>query len=130
MKSQRRWFVTCLVALFSTGVLAIPETAAATTTLQCKTESGAQASRLELDLKKRILRWGSSTEYRITGLTKQFITAVEVRWMGSPRKVGNEVWVMNRASGRYWRASVFEVCAIADCTQKTIEARTFEGVCR
>ncbi|MDH3239971.1 MAG: hypothetical protein OEO83_04825 [Alphaproteobacteria bacterium] len=130
MKLLLRFGVAWLLSVPSAFIWGIPGTASAATNLQCKTESGAQASRLVLDLKARTLRWGTSTEYRITGVTKRFITAVEVRWMGAPREVGNEVWVMNRATGQYWRASVFEVCAVADCKKKTVEARTFKGVCR
>ena len=129
MSLQSRCLIVGLVVALGVGAWGLPGAAAAKI-LQCKTESGAPASRLELDLKKRTLRWGISTEYRITGLTKHFITAVEVRWMGAPREIGNEIWVMNRATGRYWRASVFEVCAIADCKEKTVEARTFKGTCR
>lgn len=103
---------------------------AAPTTLQCRTDTGAQVSQLVLDLKKRRMRWGISTDYKIIHLTKRFITAVEVGWMGAPRKVGSEIWVIDRASGAYWRASIYEVCAVADCKDKNVEARTFKGVCR
>jgi hypothetical protein len=130
MTLHLRWVVAGFVAVLGIGTWGISETAAAVKVLQCKTDSGAQASRLEMDLEKRTLRWGTSTEYRITGLTKRFITAVEVRWMGAPREIGNDIWVMNRTTGRYWRASVFQVCAIPSCDQKTVEARTFKGVCR
>ncbi|HSR55279.1 MAG TPA: hypothetical protein VLN73_03495, partial [Alphaproteobacteria bacterium] len=99
-------------------------------TLQCKTEDGAHASKLVLDLKKRKMRWGTSMDYRILRVTKRFITAVEIRWMGAPRDVGSEIWVMNRASGAYWRASIYEVCTVANCRKKDIEAKTYKGVCR
>lgn len=119
-----------LLSLMALGLWRATDAAAKQRVLQCKTDDGAQASRLVLDLNKRTMLWGTSTEYRITGITRQFVTAVEVRWMGAPRRVGNEVWVMDRKSGKYWRASVFETCAVPDCTRKNVEARTFKGVCR
>jgi hypothetical protein len=126
----RRYLFWAAITLL-TGPLAASGTAiAAPTTLQCKTDTGAHASQLVLDLEKRRMRWGSSTDYRITRLTKRFITAVEVGWMGAPREVGSEIWVMDRASGTYWRASVYQVCTVADCTKRNIEAQTFRGVCR
>lgn len=130
MNLRTRSLCFSFALLLAMGLWPVGEAAAKPRVLQCKTDDGAQASRLVLDLKNRTMRWGTSTEYRITGITKQFVTAVEVRWMGAPRRVGNEVWVMDRNSGKYWRASVFEVCAVPDCTKKNVEARTFKGVCR
>ena len=78
----------------------IGEVAAEPITLKCFDSSGLATVDLSIDLDTKIITWGVTTYY-ITGVTDTYISAYE-----ETDAVGGEVWVINRITGDYKRATV------------------------
>lgn len=76
------------------------------------------------------MRWGVLSRFRITQQDERYISAFEIL---TPDQVGGEIWVLDRGTGQYTRASVAILA-----TQFTdgrpvdpqLQATTYSGVCR
>jgi len=95
-------------------------------TLKCHADNGTPTVDLLIDLENREMKWGI-TRYGILKIAKGYITALEIQ----PHKtVGTEVFVVERSSGKYWRASVGMTCRGKGCTDYKMSANTYMGICQ
>jgi hypothetical protein len=86
-----------------------------------------------VDIDKRSMAWGDYAQYRIHALDDRHISAYQINASG----VGGEVWVLNRVSGEYLRATVFVGYSSAEAARKAAEkndsgrpsAQTYRGKC-
>lgn len=72
-------------------------------TLKCVADDGTPTEPIMVDLAKGTMHWGGS-DYQIKGVTDRYITAIEEpsqTW----EKVGGEIWVLDRVTLEYWRAT-------------------------
>jgi hypothetical protein len=76
---------------------------AAPLTLKCTAHNGETTEPLILDVDQGTMKWGIST-YKIRTITDRYISAYQI--MGD-QEVGGEIWVLNRTTGEYLRASVY-----------------------
>jgi len=100
-------------------------------TLKCQTDDGIPAVDLLIDLENKEMKWGTSqyaSRYKIIKISDKYITALETQSVF--KEAGGEVWVMDRASGEYWRASVGMTCRGKGCTDYKMSADTYMGICR
>ena len=117
-----------MVLLASAGANAAP------VTFKCFDSSGVPTVDLVVDVEKRTMNWGPAARYRIRAVDDAYITAYEDNPSSS---VGGEVWVLNRNSGEYLRASVFVGFTEAQVERwkkdrsvtGTLTASTYRGKC-
>ncbi len=94
-------------------------------TLKCSTDTGEETVDLIIDVANHTMKWGI-IEYNIVGTTDTYITA----YQNSTKNVGGEVWVINRITGLYKRASVDIYFYKGQKPEEgTLKALTFEGHC-
>ena len=89
--------VSLIVAL----LFIISVTEAATITFKCTTAEGDPAADLVVDTANQTMMWGS-TKYVIHAINDRYISA----YQKSLSEVCGKVWVFNRITGEYLRASV------------------------
>lgn len=116
-----------IVLLFS--FLCVSEAFAGAISLKCIDSSGQAAADLHVDLAEGELRW-SIVRYRITQQSDRYISATQVT---SPDEVGGEIWVLDRITGEYTRASV-SILATEFSEGRPVDPRlaavTYSGVCK
>jgi hypothetical protein len=117
------------IFLLLVQVMAAKTCTAAPLTLNCATQDGTPTPDIILDIDKRRMTWGSS-QLEIREVTDRYITAFKPPSQ-SWEKVGGEVWVLDRATGDYLRASVGFVSRGVNgrYTPPTLEASTYRGRC-
>ena len=93
--------------------------------LKCKTAEGLDAVDLTVNLENKEMSWGQS-KYTIIHVDSDYITALLYRG-DNP---GGEIWLLHRSSGKYWRASVGEICRTSECKSTYMAASTYEGTCK
>jgi len=99
-------------------------------TLKCTTAAGEPAADLTVDLDRKVMTWGQSPNYRITKVTDRYITAIRNDDDVTPIDVGSEIWVLDRVTGDYKRASVEMFCKESSCrTGSVLQAATYFGRC-
>lgn len=91
--------------------------------LKCRTQEGLDTVDLIVDMERRTMSWGVAN-YGITAATEEYITAFRKR-----DEVGGEVFVLHRATGDYWRASVGAFCQDARCESTKMGTGTYLGRC-
>lgn len=99
-------------------------------TLKCVTDDGQQLPDLIINIEKRKMNWGNPAllKYDIIHINETYITGLEKTF----DQVGGEIWVINRATGEYKRASVGIFYNSPEEFQKgngSLEANTYEGRC-
>jgi hypothetical protein len=101
-------------------------------TLKCINDSGEKMADLVVDLEAGIMTWATFQEYKIIHVDSDYITAFQAESDSaiSTSKVGGEIWVLHRSSGRFWRAAVGEYCDESDCSSVHMDTATYEGTCR
>src|SRR5581483_6954273 len=87
---------TCILGI-ATCVSAVP------VTFKCNAEGGTPVADLIVDLDARQMKWGRTATYVIHRTDEQYISAHEI----TPDRVGGEIWVLDRKTGEYNRATVF-----------------------
>lgn len=94
--------------------------------LKCRTATGQEAVDLRIDLASNRMDWGG-TAYTITKVTDNYLTAIQ-----NPEhtRVGGEVWVLDRVTGAYKRASVYMRCSDESCISSELSIGSYEGTCR
>lgn len=107
-------------------VLAAGACTAAPVTLRCITDDGERTGDAIVDIDRRVMTFGI-VQYEIRSITDRYITAIHE----PSDKVGGELWVLDRASGEYQRASVGFVTRGVNgaYTPFTLEAHTYRGTC-
>jgi len=118
--------ITFVISLYSQFAPLAALAVSPPTTLKCTTHDGIETVDLVVDLDNRKMNWGIS-EYLITKVSDNYITGSQV--MGSYRD-GGEIWVIDRSSGEYWRASVGKICTDENCTSAKMDANFYQGICR
>jgi hypothetical protein len=111
-----------LAALFACTANAAP------ITLKCTDSSGQPAADLFVDSAAGVMRWGV-IPYRITHQNDRYISAVQ----STTNNVGGEIWVLDRVTGQYTRASVAMLAtrfAGATPLDPHLEASTYSGTCK
>lgn len=94
-----------LIGLGAAGLISFAALAAdQPLALKCVTEDGTEAADLFVDLRRKTMQWGPM-KYQITSSTEKYITGISIGGE-IPSEVGGEVWVLDRVSGDYKRASV------------------------
>jgi hypothetical protein len=92
--------VRVLVLAFS--IFAVGTCVAAPMAIKCNAaEGGPFAQTLTVDLEGKSMKWGIVT-YKIISMNAHYITGLD-----DASGVGGEIWVLDRETGEYWRASVF-----------------------
>jgi len=104
-------------------------TQAAPITFKCTTAEGDPAADLIVDTKARTLTWGGNQKYEIHSMSDRYISA----YLKSPSEVGGEVWVFNRITGEYLRASAYIGWENSEAIKRKeagkLTATTFQGKC-
>jgi hypothetical protein len=77
---------------------------AGTVIFKCTLSDGTPVSNLEIDIENQKIKWGFYI-YKIRGMTDQYISAYQSDQLTT--SVGGEVFVFNRITGFYQRATVF-----------------------
>jgi hypothetical protein len=101
---------------------------AAPVTLKCTAAGSSALFDIIIDIEKRTMTWGGS--YQIRSITDRYITAIldpsETR-----DKLGGEVWVLDKDTGEYQRASVGMVSRGVNGTYTPfkLEANAYSGRC-
>ena len=106
------------VALLLIQLAVVGSSVAAPVTFKCTTAEGTSAADLVIDIEKRTMAWGI-TKYTIHAVDDRYISAYE----NSKGAVGGEVWVLNRISGEYLRASVFIGWDSLEAARKAAETK-------
>ena len=122
-----------LVALLCFGT-AVDIANAAPVRFKCQAEDGTPVADLVVDVDKRVMAWGEISKYTIHMVDDVYISAYETVRDDS---VGGEVFVFNRNTGEYARATVFLGFSSPDAVRKSIEtgargrlvATTYAGRC-
>jgi hypothetical protein len=87
-----------ILAMFAAGTCS-----AAPMVLKCNaTPDGPFVYTLTVELEAKWMRFGQFGTYQIVGLTERYITGFEE----GDKHVGGQIWVLDRDTGEYWRASV------------------------
>ncbi len=98
-------------------------------TFKCTTAEGDPAADLVIDTENRTLVWGKYQKYEIHSMNDRYISA----YLKSQSEVGGEVWVFNRVTGDYLRASAFigwdNPGAVKRNDPGKLTATTFRGKC-
>ena len=110
------------IALMFMSVTAVAEEVI----LKCVTAEGTQTEDIVVDLEAKEMRFGI-IRYTILNVTPDYITAFTDQTYG---KVGGDIWLLHRATGRYWRGAVGEYCTDEKCTATRPAAHTYTGTCR
>jgi hypothetical protein len=117
------------IATLLIGLLVVGPAHSAPLILKCTDSSGQPVADLQVDLAGREMRW-SILRYRITQLSDRYISALQLT---APSDVGGEVWVLDRVTGRYTRASVAVLATGFSGNQPVnprLEASTYTGTCK
>ena len=94
--------------------------------LHCISSDGNRTVDLIIDMEKKMMQWGSASQYSIVDISKKFVTAYQ-KPNGVP---GGEVWVMNRQTGEYTRALAAEMFHYwQEPEQAKLKGRIHEGRC-
>lgn len=97
-------------------------------TFKCTTAEGHPAADLVVDIENRNLMWGGQ-KYAIRATDDRYVSA----YLESQGEVGGEVWVFNRVTGEYLRASVYIGYDGPEPIRKNdpgkLTAATFRGKC-
>lgn len=98
--------------------------------LKCKSSGGDKMTDLVFDLEARTMTWAFQ-EYKIVHVDSDYITAFQANSDSatSTSKVGGEIWVLHRSSGKFWKAAVGEYCDGSDCSSVHMDTSTYEGTC-
>jgi hypothetical protein len=128
--------VRAWVLVFS--IFAVGTCVAAPMVLKCNAVwNGPIIQKLTVDLEERSMRWGDVGRYKIISMTDRYITGLEDQDDG----VGGQIWVLDRDTGEYWRATVFLGWdSLASLTvsggkpptsppPKTVQSATYHGKC-
>lgn len=109
-------------------LLAISSCAAAPVTLKCTTAQGTPAADLVVDVENSTMLW-SISKYTIHAIDDRYISAHSV----GPREIGGEIWVLNRATGEYLRASVSVTWDSPEAIERRLPGKlgtsTYTGKC-
>src|SRR5712675_3405416 len=100
--------VTTLLLVSLTPAMAKPYV------LKCTTSDGQLSAELTIDLDQRVMTWGKTPSYIIIKITDRYITAIENQNVITT-DVGDEIWVLDRVSGEYKRATIGMYCNDASC---------------
>lgn len=119
-----------IVGLLATFcLLTVSTVQAAPITFKCMTSAGDPAADLIVDPENRTLMWGGNQKYTIHSMSDRYISA----YLNSTGEVGGEVWVFNRITGEYLRASAYigwdSPEAITRKEAGKLTATTFRGKC-
>ena len=98
-------------------------------TLKCWLPDGKPTGDLVIDLDKKTMKWAGVLEYKIEKLTPEYITAIQESYQ---TEVGSEIFVINRATGDYQRASVaikYSGVAAYEKGDGRFSADTYAGRC-
>ena len=110
-------------------LLTVGVTEAAPVTFKCTTAEGDPAADLVVDTAERTLVWGGGQKYAIHAMNDRYISA----YLQSQSEVGGEVWVFNRVTGEYVRASVYVGWDSPEAVRRRdpgkLTATTFRGKC-
>ncbi len=120
------------IAFLIAQLLLVGSSAAAPVTFKCTTSEGTPAADLVVDIEKRTMVW-SIKKYTIHAIDDRYISAYE----NNQSRVGGEVWVLDRTTGNYLRASVsvsWESPEAAKAAMQRndpgkISAQTYRGKC-
>ena len=128
--SVMKTVLTTLCLIVSFVVISQP-VSAEVIKLLCKYEGGTEFNRsLIIDLNKKVLEWNNiRNSHKIVGVEKSHITAINF----DEGYIGGEVLVLNRISGRYWRARVKNWCIAgypSPCQKQEVSSDTRGGVCK
>ena len=75
------------------------------------------------------MTWGKTPSYIIIKITDRYITAIENQNVITT-DVGDEIWVLDRVSGDYKRATVGMYCNDASCNSRTqLDVGKYFGRC-
>ena len=75
------------------------------------------------------MTWGKTPSYIIIKITDRYITAIENQNVITT-DVGDEIWVLDRVSGDYKRATVGMYCNDASCNSGTqLDVGKYFGRC-
>jgi hypothetical protein len=96
MRLSSCWSLLLLPLVMSSGACL-----SAPLNFNCKSDAGLAVSDLIVDIENRWMIWGAF-RYEIRSVTDRYVTGI--RW-GSD-SIGAEVWVLDRSTGEYQRASV------------------------
>jgi hypothetical protein len=117
------------VSLIAALLLTVGVTESAPVKFKRTTAEGDPAADLVVDTENRTLVWAGNQKYAIHAMNDRYISA----YLKSQSAVGGEVWVFNRVTGEYLRASAYigwdspEVIKRNDPGKLT--ATTFRGKC-
>ena len=115
--------VTTLLLVSLTPAMAKPYV------LKCTTSDGQPSADLTIDLDQRVMTWGKTPSYIIIKITDRYITAIENQNVITT-DVGDEIWVLDRVSGDYKRATIGMYCNDASCnTGKHLDVGKYFGRC-
>lgn len=112
-----------------TALLLANTATAAPVTLKCTDQSGEPVADLLVDVTAKEMSW-SISRYRITQLGARYISAVEIT---PPDRVGGEIWVLDRVTGRYTRAAVAILATQFQDGRPVdpkLRAANYSGVCK
>jgi len=107
------------------GTLLVSPVLAEDVVLKCVTAEGTKAADLTINLATKRMTW-SVIGYRIVHVDSDYITAIK----DQQDKMGGDIWVLHRSSGKYWRVAIGEYCDGKDCGSTRTAAVTYEGTCR
>ena len=124
--SVMKTVLTTLCLIVSFVVISQP-VSAEVIKLLCKYEGGTEFNiDLKIDLNKKVLEWARVlNSHEIVSVTESHITAIEFK-----DPLGGEVLVLDRISGRYWRAMVANFCMGNGCEKTQVLSDTSDGVCK
>jgi len=119
-----------LVFLVIAQIMAAGTCTASPLTIACRAEGDTVLTfDITLDIDRRTMTWGGS-QFEIREVTERYITAFEPpsqTW----ERVGGEVWVLDRVTGEYLRATVrFTSRGVnGSYTPRALTADTYRGKC-
>jgi len=110
-------------------LLTVVVTHAAPVTFKCTTAEGDPAADLVVDTTERTLVWGGGQKYAIHSMNDRYLSA----YLQTQSEVGGEVWVFNRVTGEYLRASIYIGWASPEAARRgdpgKLTGTTYRGKC-
>jgi len=94
-------------------------------TFKCKSDGGINIAKVSINLDTKEMKWGKSP-YGVLKVSEEYITALGLE----REQTGGDIFVIDRASGEYWRALVGMFCEDTSCAIKRVETWTDKGLCQ
>lgn len=114
-----------ILKILAAQLMSLQIAQAAPVVLQCSTSAGQKVADLTIDIDRKTMKWGI-VKYDIVQTNDTYITGYQ-----KDADVGGEVWVINRVSGFYKRATVslYYDSNYSPGDEGTFKAQTYEGNC-